>query len=161
MKVNGLLVALICATACSRDGQGARTDLPLSPDDSTTGESAHERVSTVGPLTLRVTDTASIGGVFWALPFVTAETATVLVQNTRYGSLCGLDVSGNAAIGATDGAVTLRVVYRERLATCPPEIRALTYKARVVVPAGEHQLTVIHDQNGRVDTLVRRRVVVP
>src|SRR4051812_22484127 len=80
-----------------------------------------------GPFQLEVKDFATQGGIFWALPSVTPGANSIVVENTRYGSLCQFDVAGSAQ---TDGnKIALRITFNERLTSCTADIRALRYTA--------------------------------
>jgi hypothetical protein len=139
-------VAVVCS-ACS------------STSTSQPSETSDQIVTTSGPLRLTVTDFPTMGGVMWALPSAEVGTSSVTVQNTRYGSLCAVAVSGNAAV--RPGSVVLHIRFAERLTSCVAEIRALKYEPQISGLSGPYDLTVIHDQNNRADTLVQRKITVP
>jgi len=146
MKRVALLgLTLICA-ACSDTATVVTTDR------------SDRLVTTSGPLRLTVTDFPTMGGVMWALPSVDVAPTGLMVQSTRYGSLCALAVSGDAAV--RPGAVDLHIRFEERLTSCVPDIRALKYEAQISGLSGPYELTVIHDENNRADTVVRRKVTV-
>lgn len=133
-----LLLALAAAASCSA--------APTSND-------------TNGPFHLEVKDFQTQGGIFWALPSVTPSAGKIVVENTRYGSLCQFDVSGNAQ---TDGnKIAVHVTFSERLTACTADIRALRYTATLSEPAGTYDVSVIHTNGTQTDTLARRTVVVP
>jgi hypothetical protein len=93
---------------------------------------------------------------------VTGGTSTVAVTSTRYGSLCAVAVTGHADVAA--GVVTLRIAYAERAAaSCPSEIRALTYRATVSgLAPGAYEVRVVHTQlpDGATGTVFIGRVTV-
>ena len=124
-----------------------------------TDSSDHHEVTVTGPLTLTVTDAPAQMGILFALPRVETASQSVVVSNTRYGSLCLFDVTGTAA--RTGSALTLDVTYSERLTSCVDQVRALTYNAQLTVPSGTYDLFVVHHQNNHADTLVHRLVSVP
>ena len=114
-------------------------------------------ITSIGPLKLVVSDQPSSGGIDFALPFVADSTGAIIVGDTQYGSLCQTAVTGSASVNGT--AVVLRVTFAERMTVCTQEIRALSYHATITVPAGPHDVTVIHyEYNGKPDTLVQRSV---
>lgn len=113
-----------------------------------------------GQLLLVVTDSLARPGVMFALPSITAQQRSIVVSNTRYGSLCRLGVSGYADVhGNTIG---LHVAFTERLTLCTAEIRSLRYDATVSgLSSGKaYDVAVIHEQNGAADTLRKETVVV-
>jgi hypothetical protein len=144
------LALLVISAACGRTP--AATDA-LSPSD------ASSQTITRGALTLTVRDFPTPGGIFWALPFVVTAPSMVTVTNTRYGSLCRLAVDGSSSVvGRT---LTLDITFVERLTVCTAEIRALSYSAVIDGLSGTYELNVVHHENARADTVVRRTVVVP
>ena len=144
-RVSLFLLAL--AVACS--GSTVAVD-----DHSAT----HDTVSVVGPLHLAVTDFTTHGGILWALPSITPAVGGVVVDNTRYGSLCRFDVAGRADVQG--GRIDLHVEFGERLTLCTAEIRALRYTAIVDAAPGTYAMTVIHHFGTTADTLRRETVVV-
>jgi hypothetical protein len=118
----------------------------------------HTDMRVNGPLRLDLRDFTSPPGIMFALPSVTPGTGNLVVENTRYGSLCRFEVSGRADVkGHTIG---VHIGFAERLTVCTAEIRALTYKATLSVPAGSYDVAVIHENGNEADTLVKRAVTV-
>ncbi|MEO7457112.1 MAG: hypothetical protein ABIY52_12690 [Gemmatimonadaceae bacterium] len=119
-----------------------------------------EQVTVAGPLTFTVTDTLGFGGVLFAKPTVTVQPSGIVVTNTRYGSLCIYDVSGQAVVSSS--TVSLRVKYVERLTSCTGEIRFLRYRAEIGgLTAKSYTVYVIHEENNHSDTLVTQPVTLP
>ncbi len=144
MKAFGWLALATCM-ACS----GAR----VTAIDTTNGDPL---VS--GPLRLEVKDFPAQPGILWALPSITPGTGTVVVQNTRYGSLCVWAVSGNAVV---QGArIDLHIGFSARLTSCTADVRALQYTATITAPAGTYDVTVIHHEGAQADTLQKQKVTV-
>lgn len=137
------LIALL-SLACS-------TAITTSPD---------EEVTVDGPLRLAVSDAPAMMGVMYALPNVTTDRSTVIVTNTRYGSLCATAITGHADVTAT--TVTLRITYAERLTSCVAGVRAISYRAEVSGLTGKaYEVRVVHEENGQSNTLVTRSVTLP
>jgi hypothetical protein len=151
MKLTGLLLlALTASCAASITGDDASgTDL----------NGAQDTLKVNGPLRLALRDFSTPGGILWALPSVTPQAGAIVVENTRYGSLCRNAVTGRADIQAR--TVALHVTFSERTTICTGEIRALRYTATIATAPGTYDVAVIHEENNRVDTLARRSVVVP
>ena len=147
LKRSIVLGFLVAVAACSNGS----TTPDLSRNDSL--------VTVSGPLRLDVEDFITSGGVLWALPNVSATSGTINVTSTQYGSLCRTAVDGSAQINGR--SVALRIKFVERLTSCTAEIRALRYHASITAPAGAYDVTVIHEYNGKPDTLAVRSVTVP
>ena len=117
-------------------------------------------VTTDGPLRLTVTDAVSSLGILFAKPSVTSEGSTIVVTNSRYGSLCLYDVLGKAEVSGTD--VVVRITYSPRLTLCAAEIRMLSYRAEVSGLAPKtYTVRVVHSENNVSDTLVTQVVTLP
>jgi hypothetical protein len=130
-----------------------------SPSSTETlGGPENDSVHVEGSLRLELRDSLSPGGILWALPSVTGQTGSVMVENTRYGSLCRFAVTGRADV--QPGRIGLHIAYSERLTSCTAEIRKLQYVATITAPAGPYEVAVIHEENNRADTLVKRAVTV-
>lgn len=151
MKGFSLLAALLVAS-CS----GA---LAPSGAPSDVGPSAvHSDTRINGALRLELVDSPTVPGIMFALPSVTGGDGKIVVENTRYGSLCVFAVDGHA--DASGNTIGLHITFEERLTTCTPEIRALKYTATITQPPGTYDVLVIHEENAAADTLVRRTVAV-
>lgn len=145
MKATSLLV-IVSVLGCSARGLTAN-------DTSVT------QVTVNGPLHLDVADFATRGGVLWALPSIASTGGGIVVESTRYGSLCLFDVSGSAP--SQGNKIELHVRFDERLTQCTAEIRALRYTATISEAPGTYDVTVIHYTGTSVDTLRRQTVLVP
>jgi hypothetical protein len=144
------LVGLALAAACSGSAG-------VVPADGTASEKV---VTTVdGPLRFDVSDFHTVGGIMWTLPQINTSRSTLFVQETRYGSLCQNEITAHADV--RPGAIDLHVRYTERFTSCIAEVRALKYDATLTGLSGAYDLTIIHDENGRSDTLMQRKVTVP
>ncbi len=118
------------------------------------------QVTTDGALRLTVTDAVSSPGILFALPYIAKEGSTIVVTNSRYGSLCHYDVIGKAEVSGTD--VVVRVTYSPRLTLCTGEIRKLSYRAEVSGLAPKtYTVRVVHSENNVSDTLVTQAVTLP
>ena len=144
------LAALAFSAACA-----AGTTSPEQSDDQNT---THDNVTVDGPLKLEVKDFLSPPGFLFALPNVIGGAGNIVVQNTRYGSLCSQDVS--ATLDQQTKTVALHVIFTERLTSCTAEIRALQYTATITEPAGIYNVFVVHHENNRADTLQKQTVIV-
>ena len=144
------LAALVFSAACAGD--------VTSPDQQQPGDTTHDVTVVDGPLKFEVRDFLASPGFLWALPSVIGGTGNVVIQNTRYGSLCSQDVSGT--VDQRDKTVTLHVVFTERLTVCTAEIRALQYTATITEPGGIYNVLVVHHENNRTDTLQKQTIVV-
>jgi hypothetical protein len=151
MKNLALLGALLSA-ACS----GALSTRPASSDSGASAVHNDSRVN--GALRLELTDYPTNAGIMFALPSVTGGDGQIVVENTRYGSLCLFAVDGRAE--TIDHTIALHISFEQRLSVCTQEIRALKYSARITEPAGVYDELVIHEENAAADTLVRRTVTV-
>ena len=144
------LIALALGAACS----GSAGVVPAD------GAASEKAVTTVeGPLRLEVSDFRTVGGIMWTLPQINTSRSTLVIQETRYGSLCQNEVTAHADI--RPGAVDLHVRYTERFTSCVADVRALKYDATLTGLSGSYDLTIIHDENGRSDTLMQRKVTIP
>src|SRR5581483_2450141 len=85
--------------------------------------------TTNGALRFGVTDFATVPGIMWTLPQATVTDSSVVVRETRYGSLCQFDVAGSASV--RPNAVDLHVRFGERLTSCVAQVRALRYQAEI------------------------------
>lgn len=147
MKLSGILALSLALAGCS-SATSVKATLPS------------EQVSDVGALHLVVSDAVAQMGVLWALPSVTTTAGAVHVQQTTYGSLCALAVTGTSDVGA--GVITLHVTYTPRATLCTQEVRALTYKADIsAIPAGSYEARVVITNDAGTNTIVSRAVVVP
>jgi hypothetical protein len=118
----------------------------------------HEVASTNGALTLDVRDFVSAGGLLFTLPRVSAGDGAVVVNNTRYGSLCYYTVEGS--VDKAGNILLLHIRYTPRLTMCRNEIRALSYTATIAASAGNYEVIVVHEENNKTDTLQRASVTV-
>ncbi|HVX40783.1 MAG TPA: hypothetical protein VHB25_14530 [Gemmatimonadaceae bacterium] len=142
------LAALLLGAACTHD-----TAEPTGPTPNLSA------TVTRGALTLKVQDFATNPGIFWALPSIVSSPSTISIQSTQYGNLCRESVDGGAAV--TGSHVTLDVTFTDKPdAVCSAEIRALRYTADIAAPAGTYDVTVVHHDGARADTLVKQRTIV-
>jgi hypothetical protein len=148
------LVALAFCAACSASSTA------LATPDATNGDQnvVQDSVQVNGPLRLAVSDFSTQGGIQWTLPSILPGPGSLLIENTRYGSLCRFAVTGNAEVHSS--SIALHVKFGERLTICTADIRALRYTAMITAPAGTYNVSVIHEFGAQADTLVRRTVVV-
>lgn len=142
------LLGVLLSAGCS----GALSPRPIPP------EATHTDTRVNGTLRLELTDYPTPPGIMFALPSVTGGDGHLVVENTRYGSLCLFAVDGRAE--TTDHTIALHVSFEQRLSVCTQEIRALKYSATITEPAGVYDVLVIHEENAAADTLVRRTVTV-
>lgn len=57
--------------------------------------------------------------------------------------------------------ITLRIEYAQRLTPCTKELRTLRYRAEIdALTARTHDLTVVHEESGRRDTMLVQRIDV-
>jgi hypothetical protein len=147
MMFAGLSASVVAIAACSATGSTV-----ADPNAD------HDTVTTNGALTLDVRDFVSVGGLLFTLPSVGAGAGTVIVENTRYGSLCYYAVEGSVDKAAD--TLLLHVRFSPRLTTCTAEIRALSYTATIAASAGNYTVIVVHEENNRTDTLRRASVTV-
>ena len=118
-----------------------------------------EKVVENGALRLELTDAPSPGGVLFARPTSDAGTGTVVVTNTRYGSLCLYDVNGDATVSGS--SIVLRIRFAQRLAICTADIRKLSYRATLrTIPKGTYDLRVLHNENNASDDVLSERIVI-
>jgi len=151
MKKILLVAASLCA-ACS--GATTANDRGSNVDPS----AVHTDTRTKGALRLDLKDFPEQAGILFALPSVTPGTGAIVVENTRYGSLCRFEVTGKADVkGHTIG---VHITFVERLTLCTAEIRALRYTATLATAPGTYDVAVIHEGGTQADTLVRRTVTV-
>jgi hypothetical protein len=119
---------------------------------------ASDSVVVTGPLRFSLKDFLATPGVLWALPSITPQTGAIVVENTRYGSMCIYAVTASADVSGR--RVGLHVRYSQRLTSCTAEIRAIRYQATLSLPAGSYDVAVIHEENGSTDTLRKETVTV-
>ena len=147
-----VVAALILGSACT------------SATTATESESSSSRsvfwdvVETKGPFRLAVRDSAARMGVLFGTPTIQSLPGAITVENTRYGSLCVYDVTGHADVQGRK--IGVHVAFTERLTSCAAETRALSYQATLseLTSGASYDVAVIHEQNGRADT-VRKAVV--
>lgn len=143
-----VLAALVFGAACSHDTAG--------PNGPTPELSAN---FTKGVLTLKIEDFVAPPGIFWALPSVTPAPGSVVVQSTRYGTLCYTAVDGSATVNGSH--ITLDINFNARTdVMCTQEIRAMRYTATIAAAPGSYDVTVVHHDGSQPDTLVKSRAVV-
>jgi hypothetical protein len=145
-----LCLSLLCG-ACS----GATTSRDGGRLDPT---AVHNETHVNGSLRLELQDYPTNAGIFFALPSVAAGDGSIVVENTRYGSLCRFAVDGRA--DQAGNTIGLHISFSERLTLCTQEIRALKYTATLTEQPGTYNVFVIHDDGSGPDTLVRRTVSV-
>ena len=143
-----IAIAAILGAACSVSSM-TEVDREFTASDS---------VVVTGPLRFTLRDFIATPGVLWALPSITPQTGSVIIENTRYGSMCIYAVTANADISGR--RVGLHVRYSQRLTSCTAEIRALRYQATISLPAGSYDVVVVHEENGSADTLRKETVTV-
>jgi predicted ATPase len=146
---------MLLAVAASCAGQAATENDRLIDADT---PALQDSVQVNGSLRFAIRDFATSGGIFWALPSVTAGTQSIVVESTRYGSLCRYAVTGTSPIQGN--RIELRVRFAERLTLCTADIRALSYTATVSGLSGTYAVAVIHEEGARSDTLALRTVTV-
>ena len=146
------LLALLLAAACSG------TLAPSATPNDAGANAVHTDTRINGALRLELVDSPTVPGIMFALPSVTGSDGKIVVENTRYGSLCVFAVDGHA--DASGNTVALHISFEQRLTTCTPEIRSLKYTATITRPPGTYDVLVIHEENAGADTLVRRTVAV-
>jgi hypothetical protein len=149
-KAGPLCLAVVCV-ACS----GAVTTRDGGALDPT---AVHNESHVNGSLRLELQDYPTNAGIFFALPSVIAGDGNIVVENTRYGSLCRFAVDGHA--DQAGNTIGLHISFVERLTLCTQEIRALKYTATLTEPPGTYDVLVIHEDGTSPDTLVRRTVTV-
>ena len=135
--------------------------LGCSMTERVPSEPSHQLVTESGGFRLTVTDQLGAPGMAFTLPDVKGESGKVTVVARRYGSLCTTAVSGHAEV--VSNAITLTIVYEERLAMCTKELRHLIYRAEVLrLAPGQYDVTVVHDDRGNNThgPVVTRRVSV-
>lgn len=142
-----LPLCALLALACS-------SGIPTVADDDNPSD-----VLVNGSLRLTVTDT--IGGtVLLPRPTASASSSKITVINSRYGSRCRYAVDGRADVQGS--VVTLHITYTQRLTVCTEELRILSYRAEIgSLAARTYDLTVIHEESGRRDTVLAQRIGVP
>ena len=134
--------------------------LAITGCSDTTLTTPDQQAPVDGPLRLMVSDTPGNAGLTLAKPYVTTDRSTIIVTNTRYGSLCRYDLRGRADVSAN--VVELRITFSERLTLCTEELRLLSYRAEVFGLAQKSYLVrVIHVENNVSDTLVTQSVTLP
>jgi hypothetical protein len=127
---------------------------------ATAVDDVHDSVETVGPLRLELRDFPIFPGAgAFVEPPVGAVIDAIVVERTQGGSLCQLAVGGTAKIQGAK--VELHISFAQRTAVCPQDFRALSYTATVSISPGTYDVTVIHDEGGRADTVEQRQVTVP
>lgn len=144
---------LLMGTAMGSVGCGSSRVVSIDASDT------NRVVMETDSLRLTVTDFPTVAGILWARPTITVSPSTVTVENTRYGSLCTLAVAGRVV--TRPGALDVHISFEERLTSCAGDFRALRYDARVSGLSGPYDVTVIHDQGGRSDTVQTQKVIVP
>jgi len=142
------------ATACSANSATDVTHVVA------TQNVARDSIQASGPLLLVVTDSLARPGVMFALPSITPQQGSIVVSNTRYGSLCRFAISGYADVRGD--AIGLHVAFTERLTSCTAELRAVRYDATIsgLSRGKAYDVAVIHEQNGVADTVRKETVVV-
>jgi predicted ATPase len=152
MRILYLMVLAVSAScagkALTESDRLIDTDTPASQDS----------VQVNGSLRFAIRDFPTGGGIFWALPSVTAGTQSIVVEHTRYGSLCRYAVAGRTQIQGN--RIELHVDFAQRLTLCTADIRALRYTATVSGLSGTYEVAVIHEEGARSDTLALRTVTV-
>ena len=147
MRLQALLTLVLLTSACS-----STTTLEVT-------DTSNRTVFTDGPLRVTATDTISMMGALFARPSATGGPGQINVRSTRYGSLCQYAVSGRADV--TSSSITLHVTFSERLTSCIAQVRSLTYDAELTgLPAKTYDLTVVHEESGRKDTVLVSPVAV-
>jgi hypothetical protein len=108
-----------------------------------------------GPLTLTVTDFSTQMGILWIAPTAEGARGAVTARAIRYGSLCGLAVTGHADV--TGNRVFLHVAYIPRTTLCTAEVRGLRYDAAIEgLAPGRYEVHILHDEgDGQAEAEVR------
>ncbi len=147
-----IVAAVILGSGCTSATTATESDF------SSTRSVVREVVETKGPFRLAVRDSAARMGVLFGTPTIESLPGAIAVENTRYGSLCIYDVTGHADVQGRK--IGVYIAFSERLTSCAAETRALSYQATLseLTSGASYDVAVIHEQNGRADT-VRKAVV--
>jgi hypothetical protein len=152
VKLPSLLVG-IAAIACTS---------AAAPTQASTGDrsSTVDSVQVNGALRLEVHDMPAMQA---TAPFetdakVTGAVGAITVTKSQLGSLCRFAVEGNADVRG--GKIGVHLTFVERLTSCTAEVRVLQYDATVSAAPGTYDVAVMHELNGKVDTIARQTVSV-
>lgn len=148
-----VIAAVVAGSACVSATSGTESE------SSSSRGAFWDVVETKGAFRLAVRDSAARAGVLFALPTIQSLPNAIVVENTRYGSLCASDVTGRADVQGQK--IGVHIAFTDRLTSCPGGPRALSYQATLseLTSGASYDVAVIHEENGRADT-VRSAVVV-